>query len=145
MNNTPSTSLIACTASPTSESTLSTAFTAAGITPVCPTMSGLAKLMIITSYLSDLIASTRSIPTSGALISGFKSYVATSLGLFTRRRASSIFGSSTPPLKKKVTCAYFSVSARRSCFLPFAARYSPNVFLISSFSKAISLLGIDSS
>ena len=32
--------------SPRQRSTVSTAITAAGITPVCPTMSGLAKLMI---------------------------------------------------------------------------------------------------
>ena len=73
MNNAPSTSLTASTALPTSSSTFSTALIAAGITPVCPTISGFAKLMMIASYLSDLIASTKSIPTSGALISGFKS------------------------------------------------------------------------
>ena len=36
----------AATTSPRQASTVSTAVTAAGITPVCPTMSGLAKLMI---------------------------------------------------------------------------------------------------
>ena len=39
-------------------------------TPVWPTISGFAKLMMITSYLSDLIASTSFSQTSGALISG---------------------------------------------------------------------------
>ena len=33
-------------------------------------------------------------------------------------------GSSRPPLRKKVTWAYFSVSAMRSCVRPCAARYS---------------------
>ena len=41
---------------------------------------------------------------------------------FTRRRNSSTFGSSTPPLKKNVTWAYFSVSARRSCVLPWFSK-----------------------
>ena len=118
MKRTPSTSFTASTAFPTSSSTFSTALIAAGITPVCPTISGLAKLIIITSYLSDFIASTKSIPTSGALISGFKSYVATSLGELTSNLNSSTLGSSTPPLKKNVTCAYFSVSASLNCFFP---------------------------
>ena len=43
---------------------------AAASTPVWPTISGFAKLMMITSYLSDLIASTSFSQTSGALISG---------------------------------------------------------------------------
>lgn len=40
-------------------------------------------------------------------------------------------------LKKKVTCAYFSVSAMCSWVLPLAARYSPNVFCTFSLSKRI--------
>lgn len=54
----PSTSLRASTALPTHSSTVSTALMAASCTPVCPTISGFAKLITITSYLSDLIAST---------------------------------------------------------------------------------------
>ena len=114
---------------------------AASSTPVCPTISGFAKLMMITSYLSDLIASTNLSHTSYALISGFRSYVAT-FGDFTRILSSPSFGSSTPPLKKNVTCAYFSVSAIRACFKPFFARNSPNVFVISSFTNATCLFSI---
>ena len=55
------------------EKTVSTALIAASCTPVWPTISGFAKLMMMTSYLSDLIASTSFSPTSGALISGCKS------------------------------------------------------------------------
>ena len=46
MMQTPPYSCTASTTSPRHSSTVSTAFTAASITPVCPTMSGLAKLMI---------------------------------------------------------------------------------------------------
>ena len=35
--------------------------------------------------------------------------------------------SSRPPLKKKVTCAYFSVSAMRSCFSPALATLAQRV------------------
>ena len=82
--------------------------------PVCPTISGLAKLVIITSYFPERIASVNFWHTSGALISGW-SYVAT-FGDLTRILSSPSFGSSTPPLKKNVTCAYFSVSAILACF-----------------------------
>ena len=109
--------------------------------PVCPTISGFAKLMIITSYLSDLIESTRLSQTSYALISGFKSNVAT-FGEFTRIRSSPSNCVSSPPLKKKVTCAYFCVSARRSCVFPCFDRYSPNVILSSSGGYATSTFGI---
>lgn len=48
-------------------------------------------------------------PTPAAFISGFKSYVATfGEGTIDLVSPSNCF--STPPLKKKVTCAYFSVS-----------------------------------
>ena len=43
--------------------------------------------------------------------------VEATFGDFTRMRSSPLFGSSTPPLKKKVTCAYFSVSAIRTCVI----------------------------
>ena len=39
---------------------------------------------------------------------------------------------SSPPLKKKVTCAYFSVSAMRSCLRPRAATISPITFRSST-------------
>ena len=54
-------------------------------------------------------------------------------------RSSPAFGASTPPLKKKVTCAYFSVSAMRSWVLPLAARYSPRVLVSVSGLKAVSM------
>src|SRR5206468_7199708 len=56
------------------------------------------------------MAATSASVTPGALISGWRSYVAT-FGLGTSRRSSPGQGVSTPPLKKYVTCAYFSVSA----------------------------------
>jgi 2,3-bisphosphoglycerate-independent phosphoglycerate mutase len=43
-------------------------------------------------------------------------------------RDSPVYSASRPPLKKKVTWAYFSVSAIRSWVLPKLAMYSPNVF-----------------
>ena len=55
---------------------------------------------------------------SSALISGFRSYVVTSRGDGTRIRSSPSWGGSRPPLKKYVTCAYFSVSATWSCPMP---------------------------
>src|SRR5699024_10042779 len=96
---------------------------------------------IITSYFPDLIASHSLSHTSYALISGFRSYVAT-FGDFTRILSSPLFGSSTPPLKKNVTWAYFSVSAILACVILLAARNSPNVFVISVLWNAISLFGI---
>ena len=121
----------------THSSTACTALTAAGITPVCPTMSQLAKLRIIASYVPVESSSSALSVTSYALISGFKSYVAT-LGELMRTRTSFSLGASTPPLKKNVTCAYFSVSAMWSCFLPIAARYSPSVLCILCLGNAIS-------
>ena len=53
--------------------------------------------------------------TPAALISGFRSYVAT-LGDCTISRSSPLKGFSAPPLKKYVTWAYFSVSATRRFF-----------------------------
>ena len=40
-----------------------------------------------------------------------------------------------PPLKKKVTCGYFSVSAMRICRLPALASTSPMVLVTLSLSK----------
>ena len=37
---------------------------------------------------------------------------------------------------KKVTCAYFSVSASRTCVLPQAARYSPKLFFSETLSSS---------
>ena len=91
-----------------------------------PTMSQLAKLRIITSYLPSPMSSTALSVTSMALISGFMSNVAI-FGLSISTRSSPGLGSSTPPLKKNVTCAYFCVSAMRSCLRPRADRYSPSV------------------
>ena len=58
--------------------------------------------------------------TPAALISGWRSYVAT-FGLGTRTRSSLGNGASRPPLRKYVTCAYFSVSATWSCRQPASA------------------------
>ena len=58
--------------------------------------------------------------TPGALISGWRSYVAT-FGLGTRIRSSFGNGASRPPFRKYVTCAYFSVSATWSCRQPASA------------------------
>jgi DNA (cytosine-5)-methyltransferase 1 len=44
---------------------------------------------------------------------------------------------SSPPLKKNVTCAYFSVSAILNCLKPFLAITSPKVFFNSCSLKAI--------
>ena len=58
--------------------------------------------------------------TPGALISGWRSYVAT-FGLGTRIRSSFGNGASRPPFRKYVTCAYFSVSATWSWRQPASA------------------------
>ena len=87
---------------PTQLSTVSTALTAASITPVCPTISGLAKFTTMKSYLSSSIFSITFASNSGADISGCKSYVAT-FGEGINSLSSPLFGSSTPPLKKNVT------------------------------------------
>jgi hypothetical protein len=50
------------------------------------------------------------------------SYVGTSRGEGISSRSSPSYGVSSPPLKKYVTCAYFSVSATCSCDIPRAAR-----------------------
>ena len=55
---------------PGSASTVSIAFTAAGITPVWPTMSGLAKLMIPKPKSPLLQCSTNASAAASALISG---------------------------------------------------------------------------
>ena len=60
----------ASTTLPRHSSTVSTAFTAAGITPVWPTMSGLAKLMIENAGFSALKCFTNAAATSRAAISG---------------------------------------------------------------------------
>ena len=90
-------------------SVVSIALTAASYTPVCPTISGLAKLFIINGKFPLLISSATFSATSIADISGLRSYVAT-FGESIKSRCSSSNCFSTPPLKKKVTCAYFSVS-----------------------------------
>ena len=124
-----------------SPSRASMACTAASNTPVCPTMSGFAKLRTIRSYVSSLIFSITAAVTSGALISGCRSYVAT-LGDGISILSSPLFGSSTPPLKKNVTCAYFSVSAIRSCLSPRSAMVLPRVGSTSCGGYATSTLGI---
>jgi hypothetical protein len=40
-----------------------------------------------------------------------------------------VFSASTPPFRKNVTCAYFSVSAVWSCFRPCSARTSARTSL----------------
>ena len=51
-------------------------------------------------------------------------------------RSSPVNGCSRPPLKKYVTCAYFSVSAQRSCRRPARAITSPNESATTSFGNA---------
>ena len=63
------------------------------------------------------------------------SFVYSTFGDFTRILSSPWFGSSTPPLKKKVTWAYFSVSAILAWVFPLAARNSPKVFVIETLWK----------
>ena len=96
---------------------------------------------MITSYRSETIASTSLSVTSYALISGCMSYVGT-FGLLTRMRSSPSYCFSTPPLKKNVTCAYFSVSAMRSCLRPFSEMYSPKVFASDCGLNATCTFGI---
>src|SRR6267154_1148311 len=67
-------------------------------------------------------------------ISGLRSYVAT-LGDGTRILSSPPNGFSTPPLKKYVTCAYFSVSAVRRFLYCSSAKTCAR--MCSSFSGAI--------
>ena len=52
---------------------------------------------------------------------------------------------SDPPLKKKVTWAYFSVSAIRSWVMPIWLRYSPRPFWTVTRGKATSTLGMEAS
>ena len=61
----------ASTTSPRQESTAVTPFTAAGMTPVWPTMSELAKLMIPKRKPSSLQARAKASAAPRALISGF--------------------------------------------------------------------------
>ena len=72
-------------------------------------MSGGAKLHMTNSCLSSRTISATLSATPCTLIFGCWSYVATlGEGIMNRSSASNCF--STPPLKKNVTCAYFSVS-----------------------------------
>ena len=69
--------LAVSTISPRCLSTDSHAFTAALKLPVCPTISGFAKFKQINPNLFFFISMITFLVTSSALISGFKSYVAT--------------------------------------------------------------------
>ena len=73
-------------------------------------MSGFAKFKQIKSDEFELISGIIASLISKALISGFKSYVAT-FGEGHIILISSLKGDSFPPLKKNVTWGYFSVSA----------------------------------
>ena len=77
---------------------------------VWPITSPLAKLVSMKSYPSSAAAITRS-ATSGRLSSGFRSK-GMPFGDGTRRSSSPGNGWFSPPLKKKVTWAYFSLSAQ---------------------------------
>ena len=73
------------------------------------TMSGGAKLHMTNSYSPFFTSSATLSATPCTLILGSLSYVATfGEGIMNRSSAANCF--STPPLKKNVTCAYFSVS-----------------------------------
>src|SRR3954465_4442563 len=77
------------------------------------------------SYRPDRIAPTSASVTPAALLSGWRSYVAT-FGLDTSLRSSPGHGASTPPLKKYVTWAYFSVSATWNCDQPCSLKVWAN-------------------
>ncbi len=77
---TPPVEATASTIRPRQPSTVSIAVTAAGMTPVWPTMSGLAKLMIAKRKSSSCHAVTKAAVAARALISGLRSYVGTSRG-----------------------------------------------------------------
>ena len=62
-----------------------------------------------------------------------------------RQRSSPGKTVSTPPLKKKVTWAYFSVSAMRSWVMPIRERYSPRPLTTLCRGKATSTLGMEAS
>ena len=92
---------------------LDRASTAAGITPVWPTMSALAKLMI--PNVGRVLRARRSTNACGRLAARSSP----ACGRRSGRRAARAparaarprTGCSSPPLKKYVTCGYFSVSA----------------------------------
>ena len=67
------------------------------------------------------------------------------LGEGTSTRSSPGYCFSTPPLKKKVTWAYFSVSAMRSWVRPMELRYSPRPFFTGIRGQATSTLGMEAS
>ena len=67
--HTPPVSATAATTSARHASTVSIARTAAGITPVCPTMSALAKLMMPKPNGSPAAAASRHAPVNAALAS----------------------------------------------------------------------------
>src|SRR3954453_20274592 len=69
------------------------------------------------SKRADSIASTSASVTPAALISGWRSYVAT-FGDGISRRSSPGHGAPRPPLKKYVTGAYFSVWGTWNCRQP---------------------------
>ncbi len=77
----------------------------------------------------------------GALISGMRSYVAT-FWLGTRIRSSPAYGTSMPPLKKYVTCAYFSVSAVRSDVRPCSASVSATMRAIDCGANATGTVNV---
>jgi hypothetical protein len=82
-------------------------------------------LTTTTSGSPSAIASTVTAVTSAAAIAGIASYVGTS-GESTIARVSPSTASSRPPLRKYVTCAYFSDSAHRNCVRPAAASAAPS-------------------
>ena len=67
------------------------------------------------------------------------------LGEGTSTRSSPGYCFSTPPLKKNVTWAYFSVSAMRSWVMPMLLRYSPSPFFTAMRGHATSTLGMEAS
>mmetsp|Transcript_71304 Transcript_71304/g.195403 ORF Transcript_71304/g.195403 Transcript_71304/m.195403 type:complete len:313 (-) Transcript_71304:368-1306(-) len=102
---------------PTHMSVCAAASIALSMKPVWPTMSGGARLQISSVWLPASISRTMASATGSAAILGARSYVAT-FGDSLSSRTSPSKGSSLPPLKKKVTCANFSVSAAWNCVSP---------------------------
>mmetsp|Transcript_65288 Transcript_65288/g.145709 ORF Transcript_65288/g.145709 Transcript_65288/m.145709 type:complete len:340 (-) Transcript_65288:630-1649(-) len=102
---------------PMQVSVCAAASTALSKNPVWPTMSGGARLQISSVCTPASISRTIASATGSAAIFGSRSYVATFGESFSSRTSPSK-GSSRPPLKKKVTWAYFSVSATWNCVSP---------------------------
>ena len=101
-----------------------------------------AKVAIVSSKYVDIMYGGKAKDALGESVTveiDGKAYKFTIVGVYEYTPS---LGVSTPPLKKNVTCAYFSVSAILACLSPLAASHSPNVFVTSTLWNATDLLGI---